>query len=302
SLITVPTGTVMTRSSPPAPWRFLPMPLCPFSAFWCGRWRSSSRVDRPLLAVNITSPPLPPSPPLGPPNSMNFSCRKAMQPAPPWPDVAISVTSSINFIGSLSVQPFLDGRQTPCPCIGQTLPEKCREQAVKQLQPLFQQIHALVERSFAFTDLVNRSILFDADLRAFERGKTEGFTLQGQFPEVLILFHADRGAGNTLAALEGRNGFQVTVLGTGHGHLLDATLLAAALELDAIIDPGRETLAGVEMPGTTDRELPFAVHAALQQPEHEIPPQPLVVANQGRDRIGIGLVGLFKVFQQLAVQ
>ena len=32
------------------------------------------------------SPPRPPSPPLGPPNSMNFSRRKATHPAPPSPE------------------------------------------------------------------------------------------------------------------------------------------------------------------------------------------------------------------------
>src|SRR5450631_209650 len=50
----------------------------------------------PEVASNTTSPPLPPSPPLGPPNSIYFSRRKATQPAPPCPDVANRVTSSIN--------------------------------------------------------------------------------------------------------------------------------------------------------------------------------------------------------------
>src|SRR5450756_1025125 len=117
-----------------------------------------------------------------------------------------------------------------CPSIEQAFPEKCRKQAVKQLQALFQQIHALVERRFPFTDLINRGILLDADLRALERGKPEGFALQGQLPEVLVFFHADRGAGDTLAPLEGRNGLQVAVLGTGHRYLLDTALLAATLK------------------------------------------------------------------------
>src|SRR6476660_9427875 len=43
-----------------------------------------------------TSPPRPPSPPLGPPRGTNFSRRKARQPLPPSPALTVIMTSSIN--------------------------------------------------------------------------------------------------------------------------------------------------------------------------------------------------------------
>src|SRR3990167_7805834 len=47
-------------------------------------------------------PPSPPSPPLGPPFSMNFSRRKLMQPLPPSPAFTKIDTSSTNFMGYAS--------------------------------------------------------------------------------------------------------------------------------------------------------------------------------------------------------
>src|SRR5947209_8399275 len=44
----------------------------------------------------MTSPPRPPSPPLGPPRGTNFSRRKAMQPLPPSPAFTRIRTSSMN--------------------------------------------------------------------------------------------------------------------------------------------------------------------------------------------------------------
>src|SRR5260370_22671905 len=44
----------------------------------------------------ITSPPLPPSPPDGPPRGTYFSRRKAMQPLPPSPALTRIFASSIN--------------------------------------------------------------------------------------------------------------------------------------------------------------------------------------------------------------
>src|SRR5579864_2541889 len=42
------------------------------------------------------SPPLPPSPPEGPPRGTNFSRRKAMQPLPPSPALTRILASSMN--------------------------------------------------------------------------------------------------------------------------------------------------------------------------------------------------------------
>src|SRR5262249_27139320 len=56
------------------------------------------RVLSPSTACTITSPPLPPSPPLGPPNSMNFSRRNDTQPFPPLPERTYTLASSRNFM------------------------------------------------------------------------------------------------------------------------------------------------------------------------------------------------------------
>src|SRR5581483_3233464 len=50
----------------------------------------------------MTSPPLPPSPPLGPPRGTYFSRRKAMHPFPPSPALTRMVAWSMNMISSLS--------------------------------------------------------------------------------------------------------------------------------------------------------------------------------------------------------
>src|SRR5437899_8735553 len=55
-------------------------------------------VLRPATQSAITSPPRPPSPPLGPPNSMNFSRRNATQPLPPSPERTYTLAWSRNFI------------------------------------------------------------------------------------------------------------------------------------------------------------------------------------------------------------
>src|SRR6266436_507654 len=56
------------------------------------------RVLRPSTASATTSPPLPPSPPFGPPNSMNFSRRNDTQPFPPSPERTYTLASSRNFM------------------------------------------------------------------------------------------------------------------------------------------------------------------------------------------------------------
>src|ERR1700731_4886997 len=51
----------------------------------------------------MMSPPLPPSPPDGPPRGTNFSRRKAMQPLPPSPAFTRILASSINMAYLLSL-------------------------------------------------------------------------------------------------------------------------------------------------------------------------------------------------------
>src|SRR5207237_913819 len=67
------------------------------------RWASCSGLKRNCssvlwcsLEIRTTSPPRPPSPPLGPPRGTNFSRRKAMQPLPPSPAFTRIRTSSMN--------------------------------------------------------------------------------------------------------------------------------------------------------------------------------------------------------------
>src|SRR5215472_6286751 len=54
----------------------------------------------PSTACTIASPPLPPSPPFGPPNSMNFSRRNDTQPLPPSPERIETLASSRNRIAA----------------------------------------------------------------------------------------------------------------------------------------------------------------------------------------------------------
>src|SRR5689334_11565714 len=57
------------------------------------------------------SPPLPPSPPEGPPRGTNFSRRKAMQPLPPSPAFTLIFASSINM---RVLYLYLQGTQREC--------------------------------------------------------------------------------------------------------------------------------------------------------------------------------------------
>src|SRR5437762_11500442 len=53
----------------------------------------------------MTSPPLPPSPPEGPPRGTNFSRRNAMHPLPPSPAFNLIFASSINMRKNKSLDP-----------------------------------------------------------------------------------------------------------------------------------------------------------------------------------------------------
>src|SRR5258708_24152943 len=87
---------------PSRPLRLLPSPCRPRSAVCSGLKRKCRRVLWCVLAPIKTSPPRPPSPPLGPPRGTNFSRRKARQPLPPSPAFTRILTSSIH-IGGLAV-------------------------------------------------------------------------------------------------------------------------------------------------------------------------------------------------------
>src|SRR5579884_423567 len=81
---------------PSCPVRFEPSPCRPRSALYSGLKRKCTSVLWRSLDSITTSPPLPPSPPDGPPRGTNFSRRKAMQPLPPSPAFTRIFASSIN--------------------------------------------------------------------------------------------------------------------------------------------------------------------------------------------------------------
>src|SRR5580698_1762383 len=91
--------------SPSRPVLFEPSPWRPRSALYSGLKRKWTSVLCCSLDSMTTSPPLPPSPPEGPPRGTNFSRRKAMQPFPPSPAFTRIFTSSINI-----VRQQIDGR------------------------------------------------------------------------------------------------------------------------------------------------------------------------------------------------
>ena len=85
SVMMVPTGILRVISSPACPNMSEPKPCWPRFASWRREKRKSTKVLRLGSAMANTWPPRPPSPPLGPPNSLYFSCRNETQPFPPSP-------------------------------------------------------------------------------------------------------------------------------------------------------------------------------------------------------------------------
>ena len=73
SLMTVPFGTSIIRSSPFFPLQREPRPSAPFFAQYFFLYLKSARVERLVLTRNMMFPPLPPSPPSGPPEATYFS-------------------------------------------------------------------------------------------------------------------------------------------------------------------------------------------------------------------------------------
>src|SRR5271166_687147 len=92
----VPTGTFSTTFAPSRPVLFEPSPWRPRSALYSGLKRKCTSVLWRSLDSMMTSPPCPPSPPLGPPRGTNFSRRKARQPLPPSPAFTRMRASSMN--------------------------------------------------------------------------------------------------------------------------------------------------------------------------------------------------------------
>ena len=93
---TAPGGTTTITSLPPAPAIFLPPPCAPRPALKWLRFLKWTRVLSCESTSRITSPPLPPCPPAGPPRGTNFSRRKATAPSPPWPAFTKILASSKN--------------------------------------------------------------------------------------------------------------------------------------------------------------------------------------------------------------
>src|SRR4051812_3868036 len=92
----VPTGTFRTTSYPAWPLQFEPSPWRPRGALCWGLKRKWTAVLWAWLDSMMTSPPRPPSPPLGPPRGTNFSLRKATHPLPPSPAFMRIFASSMN--------------------------------------------------------------------------------------------------------------------------------------------------------------------------------------------------------------
>src|SRR5579859_1913526 len=94
----VPTGTFRITLSPSRPVQFEPSPWRPRSPLYSGLKRKCTSVLWRSLDSMTMSPPLPPSPPEGPPRGTNFSRRNAMHPLPPSPALTLIFASSINML------------------------------------------------------------------------------------------------------------------------------------------------------------------------------------------------------------
>ena len=96
--ITVPGGTSIYKSSPSAPVLLLFPPLLPDSEIKDFSYLNFARVLSPSLVLKMMSPPLPPSPPSGPPLGRFFALKKLSKPSPPFPAETSIKTSSMKFI------------------------------------------------------------------------------------------------------------------------------------------------------------------------------------------------------------
>src|SRR3981081_1211562 len=63
----------------------------------------------------MMSPPLPPSPPEGPPRGTNFSRRNAMQPLPPPPAITRILASSMNMTSLIMLAGLDEQTEKPRP-------------------------------------------------------------------------------------------------------------------------------------------------------------------------------------------
>src|SRR5207244_9693805 len=99
SRTSVPGGTFSTMSGAAWPFWSRPRPGSPFFARYSRLKRKSSSVVRRSSVSRTMVPPLPPSPPEGPPRGTNFSLRKATAPGPPSPAFAEISASSMNCTG-----------------------------------------------------------------------------------------------------------------------------------------------------------------------------------------------------------
>ncbi len=96
SFITVPRGTLITRSSPDFPRLLEPLPASPSAAIYFLLYLKSIRVERLPSPRKTILPPFPPSPPSGPPAATYFSLRKDTAPFPPSPAFIYIFATSTN--------------------------------------------------------------------------------------------------------------------------------------------------------------------------------------------------------------
>ena len=92
SFTTVPTGTSRTMSLPCLPLQSAAPPCSPFSAlmnFLYFRWIN---VQNCGFDLNMICPPLPPSPPSGPPLGTYLARCRCTDPAPPCPEAQYILT------------------------------------------------------------------------------------------------------------------------------------------------------------------------------------------------------------------
>ena len=106
SLIIVPTGTFIIKSSPDFPVERAADPFVPSCALNFLLLLKSTSVLIFGSAIKTISPPFPPSPPSGPPNWTNFSRLNVAAPSPPFPEITVITLSSINILSSFSLFHF----------------------------------------------------------------------------------------------------------------------------------------------------------------------------------------------------
>src|SRR5437588_10530119 len=123
----------------------------------------------------MMSPPLPPSPPLGPPRGTNFSRRNARQPLPPSPAFTRIFTSSMNKVAQALACDLSVNRIGVRVCVGGDADEFAEPPAIAELDDAghLREKRVVLAASYVESRLVTRAALAYDDRSAWNQLPTK---------------------------------------------------------------------------------------------------------------------------------